>query len=616
MTEYVDIGYWDAGYTETTGNVGTAAGTATASGVGLVAGADTGAGSSSGVGTASGVADLAAWGAGSAAGVATATATSSYDGNLVAAAAGRASALGVSTAAPPTVIGAKRLIAVEIKAAVDATGAEQTFYLSDARFATQPTDTPANEPFDNALRDPGNVQVTVFGDGRTGGGTKLSLGEIKLNNADGIYDDWLGYGFDGRSVVIRRGVPGAYPAAFETLFTGTIRGRPTVNLKEVVLSLLDKQHIFDRPLLTNRYGGTNVLPNGIDGTTDDLAGKAKPRLFGRAMNIAPPCVNTSRLVYQISDGQIASVEGVYDRGEPLVAGVDRADSGALLSTAPAAGTYDTCLAEGLIRLGSSPAGEITIDATQGSAATDRTASSLLVMLALAAGVTAGEIADEDVADLAADAPAVLGIWVSGENETYAKVMDQIAESVGGFYGFDPAGVLRMGRLVEPEGDPELSIEQYDVKGIERRAARDGDLPSWAYTVQHSRVWTVQTSDLAGAVDPARRAFLGSEYRAQRAEDPTVKAQFLLSAEASVNTLLTEAADAANEAARRLALHKVPRDFYDVTVNGDLLIGANLRLTSVVELTHSRFGLQNGRLFLVLGLRHELARNRVTLTLWG
>lgn len=696
MAEYVDIGYWDTDYTETTGNVGTAAGAATVSGVGLVAGADTGAGtssgtgaasgvlrtiaaaagvsacvavaagvlalvasgvgssagsgtgagvvsgsgatvgssagvgagagvlattaaaagSSSGVGTASGVADLTSSGAGSAAGVATATAISSYDGNLVATAAGRASAVGVSTAAPPSVVGATRLITVEITAAIDAAGTEQTFYFSDARFATQPTDTPANVAFDDSLLDPGSVSVTVFGDGRTGGGTRLSLGEVRLANADGRYDDWLGYGFDGRAVVIRRGIPGAYPAAFETIFTGTIKGRPTVNTREAVLALLDKQHIFERPVLASRYGGTNVLPNGIDGTADDLAGRAKPRLYGRVFNESPPCVNTSKLVYQISDGRIASVEAVYDRGEPLVFGADRADSGALLSTAPASGSYDTCLAEGLFRLGADPTGEVTFGATQGAAATDRTAAQLLLTLALEAGVTAGEIAGEDATGLASDAPAVLGLWVSNDGDTFAKVMDRIAESVGGFYGFDPSGVLRMGRLVEPAGDPVISLEEFDILAIERRPARDGDVPTWSYTVRHSRVGTVQATDLAGAVDPARRAFLGSEYRAQRAEDPTVKAKHLLAAEGSVDTALTEAADGANEASTRQALHGVARDFYDVTVNAEVLLGISLRLTAIIELIHSRFGLSDGRLFVLLGIRLELARNRVTLTLWG
>jgi hypothetical protein len=110
--------------------------------------------------------------------------------------------------------------------------------------------------------------------------------------------------------------------------------------------------------------------------------------------------------------------------------------------------------------------------------------------------------------------------------------------------------------------------------------------------------------------------IGTEYRAQRAENAAVKTQFLLAAEESVDTLLTNASDAANEASRRLALHGVRRDFFDVVVASETLAGITLNLTDVVQLTNPRFGLASGRLFLLLGVRLNLARNRATLTLWG
>lgn len=525
-------------------------------------------------------------------------------------------AYGVSDAAPPDTVGAARVIAVEITAAIDAAGTLRTFYVADALFVTRPTDTPANTAFDGSLIDPGSIAVTLFGDGRTGGGTRLALGEIRLTNADGQYDDWLTYSFDGRPLVIRRGTPGAYPAAFTSVFVGTMETL-TVKRSEVIIRLRDKQLIFDRPALPAHYGGTNVLPNGLDGTPGDIMGKAKPRLYGKVFNISPPCVNTSKLVYQISDGAISSVEAVYDRGEALTAGADYANSGLLLSSTPAAGSFDTCLAEGLFRIGSSSAGEITVDATQGVAPTDRTASTILLSLALAAGVEAGEISGPDFAQLADDSPAVVGVWISTETETFAAVMNAVAASVGGYYFFDPNGILRTGQLTAPGGDPVLSVEEYDTfEPFERRPARDGDLPAWSFTVRHSKVWTPQTSDLAGSVTQDRRAFLASAFRAQRAEDATVKAQFLQAAEETVDTLLTDAADAANEASRRLGLHQVRRDFFDVSVDADLLTGSGVKLTDVVELTNTRFGLTEGRLFRLLGTRLELARKRATLTLWG
>jgi hypothetical protein len=503
---------------------------------------------------------------------------------------------------------------IEITAAIDAAGTLRTFYVSDARFTTAPTDTPANTAFDESLLDPGSIGVSAFGDGRTGGGTRLALGEIRLANADGQYDGWLNYGFDGRSVVIRSGEGGVYPGGFSATFSGTIETL-TVSRSEVTVRLRDRQLMFDRPALTTRYAGTNALPGGLEGTADDLKGQPKPQLFGKALNIPAPCVNTAKLTYQVSDGAVASIDGVYDRGAALSQTTDYATSALLQAATVGAGTYASCLAEGYLRLGAAPAGTVTVDATQGATVAARSAAQILKALAIVAGVDTASISAADVSALDLANPAQIGQWLSGD-ETFASAMDQVAGSVGAFYGFDPTGLLRMARLVAPSGLPAYGFEDLDILDIERRPARDGDLPAWSCTIRHSRLWTVQGSDLASIVSPARRAVLASEYRAEKAEDAAVKIQHPLAAEETADTLLTSAADAAAEAIRRLALFKVHRDFFDVTVPIALLAPAGLRVGSVVQLTNDRFGLSAGRLFIVLGVKPELARNRATLTLWG
>jgi len=507
-------------------------------------------------------------------------------------------------------------ITLEIEAAIDAAGSVRTYYFANRAFSTYGGDTPEHIAFDTALADPGSITQTAFGDGRTGGATRLSLGEVRINNADSAYDNWIGYGFDGRRLTIRRGYGGSYPSDYETIFTGTVE-TVTVTRREAIIRLRDKQLIFDAAVLTDLYGGSNVLPNGIDGTAADLAGKPKPRLIGSCRNIAPPCVNTSKLVYQVHSGRVAEIAAVYDKALGLTFGVDRANAGDLLSNTPAAGAYDTCLAQGLFRLGSNPAGQVTADAAQGAAAVDRTAASILLTLALEAGVAAGDVDAGDLSALAADAPAELGMWLSDAGVTYRQAMDRAANSVGAYFAFDPDGVLRAGRLVEPAGDPVLEIADYDVnEPFERRPARDGDIPIWRVTVRHSRVWTVQASDIAASVSPARRALIGSEYRDQSAFDATVKDQFRLAGEESIETLLISEADAANEAFRRLNLRKVRRSFYDVGITAAVFSAAGVKIGDVVRLTHPRFGLSAGKLFVVLGVNLQLARGRVTLTLWG
>lgn len=509
------------------------------------------------------------------------------------------------------------MITVEITAAIDAAGTLRTFYAADARFTSSPTDIPANTPFDASLRESGSIAVTAFGDGRTGGGTRLALGEMRLANANGQYDAWLDYSFAGRPVVIRRGEPGPYPASMRAIFTGTIEAL-TVNQAEVIVRLKDKQLMFDRKALSAVYAGSNVGPVGIEGAADDIKGQTKPRLFGHGLYLAPPCVNTAKLAYQPSAGALKAIGAVYVDGVALTPGGDHADSAALMAAVLSPGpTYVTCLAEGLFRLAADPGGgEVTCDAVEGETEDERTAAQILRRLALLAGLDPAEISAADVAALDAANNAPLGIWITGE-ETFASAMDAVAGSVGAYYGFDGPGMLRMARLEAPIGAPVLEIGNDSILGgrLERRPAADGDIPAWSYTIRHSRVWSPD-GEVAGSVPAERRAYLANEYRAERAEAPSVRIQHLLAAELTADTLLVSAAAAAAEAARRLELHRERRDFFEVPVSDDLLRDLDLKITDVVCLRSDRFDLADGRPFRVLGILPQSSRKRTTLTLWG
>jgi hypothetical protein len=42
--------------------------------------------------------------------------------------------------------------------------------------------------------------------------------------------------------------------------------------------------------------------------------------YGVVKNVPAPCVNTSKLIYQVNDGAVDSIDAVYDRGVPLLVG--------------------------------------------------------------------------------------------------------------------------------------------------------------------------------------------------------------------------------------------------------------------------------------------------------
>lgn len=507
------------------------------------------------------------------------------------------------------------MILMNLEAGVDAIGTVSKFYVSTHAFCTSPVDSPSNTAFVPALIDPGFLGVHAYSDGRTGGATKLETGEAILANGDGQFDAWLNFSFDGRPVTIRSGSSGPYPGAFPIVLTGTVESIEATR-DTLIIRLRDLQYVFTRPALSNRYAGTNALPNGLEGTPDDLKGKAKPKAYGAVFNVAAPCVNTQKLTYQVNDGGVADIPAVYDRAGVITKGADYATSALLQAAAPAAGTYITCFAEGFFRLGIAAGGLVTADVIQGATAADRTVAQILKRIALDAGVAVGSISAADIAALDAMSAAVVGVWVE-DSQSFQQVMDSVAISIGAWYGFDGASVFRMGRLTAPAGVPVLSLGIDEVGNeFERRPARDNGIPVWRATVNHTKIWSVQPTDVVGSVTAARRIYLANEYRSAVSEDPTVKTQYLLASTLEVDTLLTTSADATAEVARQSGLNKTRRDIFEVPVHVDVLAGVSLNFMDVISLTMPRFGLDAGKLFRLIGRRIELANSRVILTLWG
>jgi hypothetical protein len=291
---------------------------------------------------------------------------------------------------------AEALYLAELEAWVPATRSVTTLrYASGRGFVTGAGETPASTWYDARLRQPADIGRHLFRRGRTTGRSEVSQGELVLVNPDGALDALLEYGFSGRRAVIRRGEPGAaYPSGFATLFAGTME-QVEARGDTLVIRLRDRMADLDRPFQSTRFAGDNVLPDGLEGTASDLQGKPKPVCLGVALNCPVPCVNTAKLIYQLSDGLVASLDAAYDSGVPLLAAfplVDRA-SGLGLNIVNGVtygrGLYLACDAAGV--LVTSPDGLTWTSRTTGLGAVplyDVAASDTLYLVGGAAGALA------------------------------------------------------------------------------------------------------------------------------------------------------------------------------------------------------------------------------------
>jgi|GEM_PF-5293524 len=350
---------------------------------------------------------------------------------------------------------------------------------------------------------PGRLKRMLFGDGTTRGASTIGFGEVVLVNSDGGLDDLLLYGFDGRNLMIKRATAiGAVLSAVVTLAACSME-QPTSAWDEVAIRVKDRQQELNVPLQTVKYGGTNALPDGIDGT-EDIKGQPKPLLFGVVKNATPVCVNTSRLIYQLNDGALYEISAVYDKGVSLVAGAAYADQADMEANEPDPGQYRVWLAGGVFRLGATPAGQVTADAAESSFTVAKSAAYLIPRLAVRAPTLAeGDVVGADVAALYAANGAAVGLYAAAET-TIAAALDQVAASIGAWYAFDGSGQLRMGRLDAPTGPPVSTLTEDDVLSVERLATNDEGrgLPAWRATVGYDRNWSAAPGGWAEGINLA------------------------------------------------------------------------------------------------------------------
>ncbi|MEY2838529.1 MAG: hypothetical protein RJB60_828, partial [Pseudomonadota bacterium] len=270
-----------------------------------------------------------------------------------------------------------------------------TLRYSTQGYVTGAGDTPAHTYYEGRIKQPGNIQRTIFDNKATFGASKVGYGEVVLVNNDGALDAFLPYGFAGFGITIQRGVQARNQSVptWSTVLTGTMDS-VDFSWSEVSIKVRDRQQELTKPLQSVRYGGTNSLPNGLDGVATDIKGNGRPILYGKALNFSPPRVNTTRIIFELSEGLIQSVDAVYDRGTALTAGAAYSSQADMETNAPTAGQYRAWLnaAGSYIRLGSEPAGTVTVDATQGSAVANRTPAQLMKQVLLKAGILNADIA--------------------------------------------------------------------------------------------------------------------------------------------------------------------------------------------------------------------------------
>lgn len=510
---------------------------------------------------------------------------------------------------------AQRHYLVEIDALVS--GSPVTLRASTHGYTSRPTDSPANTAYPEIVADPGRFRRDLFGPGRTMGQSEVDYGEIVLNNAGGEIDAWKDYALTGREVRVY-----SIASRSSALSSRVLLLRANVEalnarraLTQWTLRLRGRRLDLERPMQTVLYAGTT---SGADETAEggaDLAGQVKPRVFGKVFNARPRLVNQNFQLYQVSAAALSAV-AVYDGGVPLSLESDVTTLGDLCDGEIPGGEYRSALNLGIVRVRSTSS-MITCDATEGATAADRYPGAVAQRILLAAGIDGADITSAGFDALDAAAAYEVGIYVDSDLAALT-VLREVVQSAGGWVSPNGAGVFEAGQLAAP-ASPTATIGANGYFDDDINLALNPDttgIPAWRVIVRYARNYQVQAgAGVYPCVSESRKDFLRAEWRQAIAEDTDVLAAYPLAPELTFDTLLTDADDAAAEAARRHALYKVNRDLIGpvpVLLDDE----ADYPAGGIVSVVHPRLGLASGKPMVIAGRRLRLADEMCDLTLWG
>ena len=487
--------------------------------------------------------------------------------------------------------------------------------VSDRGWIGEPSDSgEPNVPYPARLAEPVTLEsrLPVWPDDARR--LTIDAGEVRLLNGDGYFDDLAGdWTIAGQTVTVRRG-PHRRPvhaASGDFVLLATYRAAgAAVGTSRLAVTL--------RPVgadvavsVCATYAGTG----GIDGAAA-LKGQYKPRLFGKKRNVEPVQIDPSLLIYQIHDGAMNGISAVRDRGVALTGAGDVADYATLAAATVTAGTYQTCLAVGCLRVGAVPS-SLTVDATgDAEAATGGYNAGTATSIARKLLEGPGGVGSVDAA--AFDWPGgECGLFLRGG--TVVDAMDALARGVFGWWGTDTAGAYRGGRLAAPELDASPFIIQESMLGAPPEEIGPARAPWWTARVAYQTLGRVQTSEeLAGSVTAANREYYGTASRYASAADGAIATAYPGATEGvEIPSVFDLEVDAQAVADDVLAMFGRPRRAFRVTMRSGAagFCWPSLQVGAAVSLVWSRHrALVNGRPMIVVGVSSR--GDATTLTLWG
>lgn len=473
---------------------------------------------------------------------------------------------------------------------------ETSIYISNIGYVTGD----ASITFSPIIKDSVSISESLSLDGNV----SMSFGDIAVSNDNGDLDIWLdpSYIWTNRNINVYVGDPRwvcntltDIKNSFLLVFSGVVSdvdssARDTLNIK-----IRDKLEKLNYPISDNKMGNTYFIGTGDTQTNQE---EIRPLVFGEVFNIEPVLYDPSLLQYMYNDGSSEGIIEVRDNGVPIEV-TDDPSSGTFTLPFALYGTI-TASVQGVKK---------TINLDTGALSNTYTNSIAHLIATIAtqygkatAGYASGiSVSDIDLINLKAfytSNNTPVGVYISGKENTIS-ICQRIANSVGAQVYFNRIGKLQLIRIGDriTTGLSVTSITDLDILH-HSLSISEKLVVSAAKKVSYCTNYTIQGGLLTG-IPTEHKELFEKDVEIAAVEDDTVATKYRLSKEVEpIPSLLLRKVDAEAEATRLNTLFKAPHITYTFTGTSRLL---SLVLGQEVTLTHSRFGLQVGKIGQIISL---------------
>ena len=432
---------------------------------------------------------------------------------------------------------------------------DDTHYLSDAAYISEPVDTPANQSYAPVIALNGIPRFRRSIQELFGGRSLASWGEVVLSSQHVNGVDLSAVNFRGKTICGYVSGPRHLVALADRLqIVKGIVGSKKINAEGgLSFDVLDDQGRFEVIELPPAQYDATTMGGGFPAANHGLS---KPLTLGRCRNVPAVLIDTGTLTYQVSDpsaGSIQAISAVYDNG--VVVSTSAID-----------------LVNGTFTLTSNPAGIVTADVDGVKDGVTWLSTTTLIIDWLArtyGGLTAGEI------DISSLPDGTVGVYLNSP-VTLDAVITQFMRGCLGWWQFTRSGVLRASQLSAPvAGGQQFGEEVHfsDVVFTEESGLY------WSVPLLYQRNWQQLEPALSVAANQA--TWLRSRGYESRSEDGAILTAYDYAATAPLlGTVFDAQADAEAVGALALAMFGVVRYRGQVTlpVTSPLLqLGDNVEL---------------------------------------